>query len=212
VREWGSPFPKPASWSTHRGSARRTGADGGRGPTRPKVLWVHKSPDHFIAPLVPGAKELFASSLGAFNIPAFAHWPLSPRGTSRSTGRRALLSFANPSPGRRRSFAGQRNCWSSVMDFILTRDRRSFACGPQTDSPSGNSPSRVISFTSRERRPLLTASFMQGGNAGVLCLEPGRVTFEGQELELSDVESALEQRWKEALAKYKEGSGFHLGP
>ena len=52
-------------------SPQRTGADDGPGPKTAKILWVHKSENHFIAPLVPGARDLYASSLGAFNSPNF---------------------------------------------------------------------------------------------------------------------------------------------
>src|SRR5262249_12977186 len=51
--EYLSPFVGESPWSTHRGNPQRTGADDGPGPTKPNVLWVHKTEDHFIAPLVP---------------------------------------------------------------------------------------------------------------------------------------------------------------
>src|SRR5262245_10663814 len=73
-----SPFRDQTPWSTHRGAPQRTGADDGPGPKGPKVLWAYKSPDHFIAPLVPGTKELFASGLGAFNSPGFYALALDP--------------------------------------------------------------------------------------------------------------------------------------
>jgi hypothetical protein len=61
-----SPFRDQAPWSTHRGNGQRTGADDGPGPKGPRVLWVHKSENQFIAPLVPGAKDLYASSKAPF--------------------------------------------------------------------------------------------------------------------------------------------------
>jgi hypothetical protein len=75
-----SPFQDQAPWSTHRGSPQRTGADDTPGPTKPKVLWVHTSEGHYIAPLVPGTKEVFASTLGAFNGPSFQAFALDAAG------------------------------------------------------------------------------------------------------------------------------------
>jgi hypothetical protein len=69
-REVYNPFHWQAGpCGTHRGNPQRTGTDNGSGPKAPEVLWTYQSRDHFIASLVPGTKELFASSLGAFNSP-----------------------------------------------------------------------------------------------------------------------------------------------
>src|SRR5260370_6413482 len=55
-----------------------------------------------------------------------------------------------------------------------------------------------------------------GGNAGVLCVEPGKVTLEGREHDLPAVQAALEKRWKEVVAKYevekKKDPEFALPP
>jgi outer membrane protein assembly factor BamB len=45
--------------------------------------------------------------------------------------------------------------------------------------------------------------YVGGGNAGVLCLDPFRVSFEGREQDLAQVQQALEQRWNELLARYE---------
>src|SRR5262249_1216550 len=75
-----SPFLGQSPWATHRGNPQRTGADDGPGPAKPNVLWVHRSESHFIAPLVPGARDLYASSLGPFNTPGFRALALAPAG------------------------------------------------------------------------------------------------------------------------------------
>src|SRR6266853_6107335 len=59
-------------WPTHRGNSQRTGAaDDQPGPKSPKVLWVHKTREHYVAAPVPGGKEVYLSSLGAFNTSRF---------------------------------------------------------------------------------------------------------------------------------------------
>src|SRR5262249_3102685 len=46
--------------------------------------------------------------------------------------------------------------------------------------------------------------YIGGGAAGVLCVHPGRVTLEGKELDLPQIQEVLDQRWKELQAKYKD--------
>ena len=60
-------------WSTYRGNPQRTGnTDGIAGPREPKVRWVVKGKDHYIASPVPYEDKLFVSGLGAFNVAHFA--------------------------------------------------------------------------------------------------------------------------------------------
>src|SRR5260370_18018501 len=67
---WGA--EREGEWSTYRGNAQRTGnVDGLHGPAAPKVLWVLKSQDHFVASPVPFGDRVFIAGLGGFNAPAF---------------------------------------------------------------------------------------------------------------------------------------------
>src|SRR5580704_16068329 len=60
-------------WCTYRGNEQRTGnTDGIAGPKVPKLLWVVKSNDHYIASPVPWKNRLYVSGLGAFNVASFA--------------------------------------------------------------------------------------------------------------------------------------------
>src|SRR5271169_2309052 len=57
------------AWSTYRGNTQRTAnTDNTAGPNTPKVLWSHKSQEHFVASLVPDGDRLYLSGLGAFNV------------------------------------------------------------------------------------------------------------------------------------------------
>ena len=70
-----------ADWPTHRGNPERTGnVDGQSGPKTPKVLWVHRTPEQFVASPVAGDKALYLSGLGAFNSAAFHALSLDPAG------------------------------------------------------------------------------------------------------------------------------------
>ena len=66
-----APAAEP-TWTTYRGNAQRTAnTDGVAGPSSPKVLWVHRAQEHFIAAPVPAGDKLIVSGLGAFNTPTF---------------------------------------------------------------------------------------------------------------------------------------------
>ncbi len=68
-------------WSTYRGNSERTGnTDNIAGPAAPKVLWVYKSQDHFIASPVPSGDQVLFSGLGGFNRPTFFALPMNPKG------------------------------------------------------------------------------------------------------------------------------------
>ena len=45
--------------------------DGQPGPSKPGVLWVYKSPEHYVAAPVPGAAALYVGGIGAFNTGVF---------------------------------------------------------------------------------------------------------------------------------------------
>src|ERR1700720_717998 len=71
-------------WSTYRGNLERTAnADNLPGPATPKVLWVFKSQEHFIAAPVPHGEHLFISGLGAFNVSTFYCLAANPKAASR---------------------------------------------------------------------------------------------------------------------------------
>src|SRR5438876_1187023 len=74
----------PGAWSTYRGNPQRTGnTDGLPGPAAPRVLWVHKSQDHFIAAPLPAGDRLYVSGLGAFNVSTFYCLAADPKAPKR---------------------------------------------------------------------------------------------------------------------------------
>jgi outer membrane protein assembly factor BamB len=201
-REFYNPFHGQAPWSTHRGNPQRTGADG-PGPKAPKVLWVHKSPEHYVAPLVPGAKELFASSLGTFNTPTFHGLDLDPAAARRLRWSKQAPLLTQPVAGAPALVQGHTEM-VVFGDGFHTAEGASLRCLRAADGfPLWQLPlpGKLVHF---EGTPTFDGKlYVGGGNAGVLCVEPGRVTFEGKEQDLLAVQAALERRWNELLAKYE---------
>src|SRR5438067_120812 len=71
-------------WSTYRGNTQRTGnTDNVAGPTAPKVLWVLKSQEHFIAAPLPFGDHVYVSGLGGFNVSTFSCLAADPKAAQR---------------------------------------------------------------------------------------------------------------------------------
>lgn len=190
-------------WLTHRGNPQRTGAADDRpGPKSPHVLWVHKSREHFIAAPVPGGKEVYLSSLGAFNTSRFD----------------ALATDAAASP---------RIVWSKSAPLLklptvcapaLSAGRLVFGDGMhQTDGAvlhcleaEGGLPVWQLTVPGKlvhlEGAPTIADGkvYIGGGNAGVLCVDLDRVTLDGKEHDLPAVRKLLAVQWKELQAAYEK--------
>jgi outer membrane protein assembly factor BamB len=216
VKAFHDPFPGQTPWSTHRGNPQRTGADG-PGPKAPKVLWVHKSEEQFIAPLVPGAKDLFASGLGGFNSPTFRTFALDAAGDKQ-------LRWAKGTPLLRQPIAGAPALLGGQAELLVfgdgfhTDEGSSLHCLRAADGlPLWQLPveGKLVHF---EGTPTAAGGklYAGGGSAGVLCIDPNRVTLEGKEQDIRSIQGVLEQRWKDLLARYeaekKKDPQFALPP
>src|SRR5262245_6834780 len=192
-----------ADWLTHRGNSQRTGAaDDQPGPKSPTVLWVHKTREHFIAAPVPGGKEVYLSSLGAFNTSRFDALAVDPA-------------------------AAKRIAWSKSAPFLklpvvcapaLSAGRLVFGDGMhQTDGAilhcvdaAGGLPIWELVVPGKlvhlEGAPTIDEEkvYIGGGNAGVLCVDLNHVTLDGKEQELASVRKLLEAKWKELVEAYEK--------
>jgi outer membrane protein assembly factor BamB len=209
-RSFYSPFHWQATpWATHRGNQNRTGADESAGPKTPNVLWVHRSDNHFVAPLIPGAKELYAPSLGAFNKGGFHALALDPAQVKRERWSRFAPILDQPivaapaliathtyllifGDGMHQSHRAGLHCLRAGDGF------------PMWQLPV---PGKLVHF---EASPTVAGTptnrhwrvFVGGGNAGVLCVDPLKVTLAGKDQDLQTATGLREQRWREMQAKY----------
>jgi outer membrane protein assembly factor BamB len=211
--DYQSPLQGQAPWSTHRGNPQRTGADDVPGPTKPNVLWVYPSKDHFIAPLVPGEKHLYASSLGSFNTAELHAFALDPDGDKQGQWSKGAPLLSRPIAGAPALLKGHPQMQVLVFgDGFHTDEGASLRCVRAADGLplwQLTIPGELVHF---EGTPTFTSGghsdahnrlYVGGGNAGVLCLAPGVVLFEGREYDLMHWQGVLAQRWKELLAKYE---------
>jgi outer membrane protein assembly factor BamB len=186
-------------WSAHRGGPGRTGSvDGKPGPSSPKVLWVVRSKEHFIAPPSPEGNRLFACVMGAFNTGAIRTFELADGkpGWSRSAPLIRMPTVCSP------SIVGGKVVFGEGMHQT---DGASIHCMRASDGRSLwrlELPGELIHV---EASPSIAAGkvFAGGGNAGVLCMDLDRVTLEGKEIGLAEAEAEIDKRWKAMADKYE---------
>jgi outer membrane protein assembly factor BamB len=190
-------------WSTYRGNLQRTGnTDGIAGPSTPKVLWVHRSQDHFIAAPVPFGERVLVSGLGAFNVSTFAALNVDPKapqrlGWSKTTPYLKLPTVSSPAiyDGKLIFGDGMHQTDGAVL-HCLRADKGM----PLWQLPV---PGKLVHL---EGSPTIHDGrvYLGGGAAGVLCIDFNRVSLDGKEMDLAAIQKQLEKHWSELLAKYEE--------
>jgi len=191
-----------ADWPTHRGNLERTGTiDAKPGPTKPKVLWVYKSAEHFVASPVPANKALYAAGLGAFNTGVFHAISAAP-----AAPQRVLWSLAAPYLKRPTVSA------PAVVDGLVVfgdgmhqTDDALLYCVRATDGlPVWQVavPGRLVHL---EGAPAVNAGrvYIGGGAAGVLCVDLKRAMLNGTERSTADVVAHMAKHWAAMTAAYE---------
>lgn len=187
-----------ADWPGHRGGASRTGnVDGKPGPAKPKVLWVHRSKEQFIASPSVGGNRLLVCVMGAFNTGALRAFEL---GGSPAWSKGAPL-VRMPTVGTP-AVAGGKVVFGEGMHQT---DGASLHCVRASDGRSlwrFEAPGELVHI---EASPSIAGGrvFVGAGNAGVFSVELDRVSLEGKEMGLAEAEGEIDKRWKALTEKYE---------
>lgn len=194
--------PAAEPWPTYRANLQRTGsADNAAGPAAPKVLWVSRSQEHFIASPVPAGDRVFVSGLGAFNVSALYALALDPKATqrilwSKTTPYLKLPTVSSPAltDGRLVFGDGMHQTDGAVLHCLRTDKGL-----PLWQLPV---PGKLVHL---EGSPTVSGgrAYVGGGAAGVVCVDVNRVTLDGKEMDLAAVQKLLDQRWTELTARYE---------
>jgi outer membrane protein assembly factor BamB len=188
-------------WATYRGNPQRTGnTDGKAGPASPKIAWVFKSKDHFIAAPVPSSKGLFVSGLGAFNAASLLCLSMDAKPKERVLWSKSgpflkLPSVSSPGIDQGRLVFG---------DGMHQTDGATLHClkleggSPLWELPM---PGKLVHL---EGSPSISEgkAFIGGGAAGVVCVDLDRVRLEGKEMDQASIQKILAKRMQELLKKY----------
>lgn len=192
-----------ADWPTSRGNATRTGcADNSPGPKSPKVLWVHKSTDQYIASPVPARDSLLVSSLAAFNTSSFQSLQIDPAATKRAKWVKSVPYLKLPTVCAP-AVAGNLVVFGDGMhqtDGAILHGVRLDTGLPLWQYPV---PGQLVHL---EGAPTIANGrvLIGGGNAGVLCIDPSRLELEGKDVDAAAAHAVLDARWKELSAKYEQ--------
>ncbi len=186
-------------WSAHRGGPARTGnVDGKAGPTRSKVLWVHRTREHFIAPPVPAGDRLLVCVLGAFNTGGLSAFDLAEAKPLWSR-RAPIIRF--PTVGAPAAAGGM----VVIGEGMHQTDGTSLHALRANDGRGLwrlTVPGELVHI---EASPSIAGGrvYVGAGAAGVLCVDPTRVTLEGRERTPAEAAAEVDRRWKELLEKYE---------
>ncbi len=192
-----------ADWPTHRGNLARTGCvDGQPGPTSAKVIWVHKSSDHYIAAPVPTGDSVLVSALAAFNTSTFQSLAVDPAAKQRVRWAKSVPYLKLPTVCAP-AVAGNLVVFGDGMhqtDGAILHGVRLDTGLPLWQFPVSGQ------LVHLEGAPTIAGGkvFIGGGNAGVLCVDTTRLELEGKEVDAAAAQTMLDKRWKELLAKYEQ--------
>jgi len=190
-------------WTTYRGNPQRTGnVDGKPGPDKPQVLWVVRSQEHFVASPVPAGDRLFLSGLGAFNVSSFYCLTTDPGAAqrtlwSKSTPYLKLPTVSSPAlVGGRLVFGdGMHQTDGATLHCLKVEDGL-----PLWQLPE---PGRLVHL---EGSPTVAGSkaYLGGGAAGVLCVDIDKVSLDGTEHTIEEIQKLLKEKWTALQKKYDE--------
>jgi outer membrane protein assembly factor BamB len=188
-------------WTTYRGNPQRTGnTDGQAGPQAPKVLWVHKSQEHFISSPVVHNDRVVVSALGALNAAMLYSFAADPRAPQRVVWSKGAPYLKLPTVSSPAAVDGK----LIFGDGMHQTDGAILHCLQESGRPLWQLP-QPGTLVHLEGSPTVDKKrvYIGGGNAGVLCVELDRLLLEGKEQDSATIQKILDDKWKALVAKYE---------
>src|SRR5262249_15996728 len=157
---------------------------------------------HFIASPVPSGDRLLISGLGAFNTANFVCLSVDPKAINRilwskTTPYLKLPTVSSPAVmGNKLIFGDGMHQTDGATLHCLEVEKG----GPLWQHPV---PGDLVHL---EGSPTFNAgkAYIGGGAAGVICVDVGKVTLDGKEIDVANVQKILAKHWQQLLAKYEE--------
>jgi outer membrane protein assembly factor BamB len=194
-------LPGQGPWSTYRGNPQRTGnTDGKAGPAAPKVFWVYKTQDHFVAAPLPQDDRVLFTGLGAFNISTLYTFASDPMAKERILWKKSSPYLKLPSVSTPALF----DKLLIFGDGMHQTDGAILHClRMEKGQPlwQYQVPGNLVHL---EGSPTVQGGkvFLGGGAAGVLCVDLNRVALEGKEMTRESIQKILEEKWTQLQADY----------
>jgi outer membrane protein assembly factor BamB len=190
-------------WTTYRSDPQRTGnADGKPGPAAPRVLWAMKSKDHFIASPVAYRDRLFVSGLGFINTSSVYSLDTAIKPSKRIVWEQRSPFIELPTVSSPAILDGKvifgdgMHQTNGAYLYCLTLDRGTPLWQLKVEG----------TLVHLEGSPTVADGkvYLGGGAAGVLCVDPSRVTLDGKEMTLPETAKLIEAKRAELQKKYDE--------
>jgi outer membrane protein assembly factor BamB len=197
------PATSRADWPTSRGNSAHTGTDDNQpGPRQPKVRWVYKEREHFLASPVPAGRALYVSALAGFNAAKFYALALDGNAPERVMWSKKQPFIPIPMVAA-----------PAVVDGLVifgdgmhqTDGATLYCMHAETGRPIWKYPfpGKLVHL---EGSPTIANGhvFVGGGNAGVISVDINKITFEGNVLNAEAVRFIMDKKWADMNAKYAE--------
>ncbi|MFO0880285.1 MAG: PQQ-binding-like beta-propeller repeat protein [Gemmataceae bacterium] len=190
-------------WTTYRGDARRSGnPEGKAGPEAGKVLWAYKAKEHFIASPVVAGERVYVSGLSFINTSIF--YSLDTAATAEKR-----VAWQKSSPLLEMPTVSSPAVWDGKVIFGDGMHQTNGASIYCMDTKSGATAWQLKvegTLVHLEGSPTVADGrvYIGGGAAGVLCVDPTRLTLDGKEMTASAIAGVIEAKRAELQKKYEE--------
>ncbi|MBS0206240.1 MAG: PQQ-binding-like beta-propeller repeat protein [Planctomycetes bacterium] len=191
-----------ADWPTSRGNADRTGSvDDSPGPKSGRILWVHKSTDHYVASPVPVGNSLLVSALAAFNTSSFQALSTDAASSGRVVWTKSVPYLKLPmvcAPAVVGNMVVFGDGMHQTDGAILHGVRLDTGLPLWQLSLPGMLVHLESSPTIVDGRVIIGA-----GSAGVICVDTSILTLDGAVIDSAKVQRVQVARWNMLLADYE---------
>ena len=187
---------------TYRGDPQRTGGDGKAGPAAGKVLWAMKAKEHFIAAPVAHKDRLFVSGLSFINGSVFYAIDTATDAKQRVdwTKKAPLLELPTVSTP---AVVGDMLIFGDGMHQTNGASVYGLDLGTGTPRWQFKVEGTLVHL---EGSPTVADGkvYLGGGAAGVLCIDPSKLSLDGKEMPPSAIAKVIEAKRADLLKKYEE--------
>jgi outer membrane protein assembly factor BamB len=203
------------SWTTYRGNPQRTGVSEPRpGVAAGKVLWAHKTKEHFLAAPVPDGDRLYVAGISFISTSVLSCLDLSAKPEQRVRWQKASPLLELPTVSSP-ALAGGKLIFG---DGMHQTNGASLYCLEQETGAMSWQHKAEGTLVHLEGSPTVADGkvYVGGGAAGVLCLDPGRLAIDGKVMTTKEIAKLVETRRAELQRKYEEakknGDSFAVPP